>query len=350
MKKNIMIAAFAWVAGLVCLSLFLLSACGSSHTEEPSVTMRQLQHERIELPDMLLASPGGIQQIGDELLIIDFRSDSLFHRVHVPRREYLGQYGQRGQGPEDFIHPASLNPYGRNALCCYDQGTRRLKVIERDSLTHRLRNSTLLTCNGPWNFDVIPFGEGRFVVQGCIQDSLFAVIDGDGEPVCLAGEYPYRDVTERSLDPHFRAMAYQGPFRITPSGKMAFAAASSKIMYIYRLEQDRLQPVNIQAEWYSDYMPESNKGGGFSVVFKSSVVAYRDLSLSDSRIYALYSGRLYREKGWYCQYIHAYDWEGNLKEQYQLDVPIIFFCVDESARRIYGIASQPNPELVQFEF
>ena len=350
MKKNIMIAAFAWVAGLVCLSLLLLSACGSSHTEEPSVTMRQLQHERIELPDMLLASPGGIQQIGDELLIIDFRSDSLFHRVHVPRREYLGQYGQRGQGPEDFIHPASLNPYGRNALCCYDQGTRRLKVIERDSLTHRLRNSTLLTCNGPWNFDVIPFGEGRFVVQGCIQDSLFAVIDGDGEPVCLAGEYPYRDVTERSLNPHFRAMAYQGPFRITPSGKMAFATASSKIMYIYRLEQDRLQPVNIQAEWYSDYMPESNKGGGFSVVFKSSVVAYRDLSLSDSRIYALYSGRLYREKGWYCQYIHAYDWEGNLKEQYQLDVPIIFFCVDESARRIYGIASQPNPELVQFEF
>lgn len=350
MKKNIMIAAFAWVAGLVCLSLLLLSACGSSHTEEPSVTMRQLQHERIELPDMLLASPGGIQQIGDELLIIDFRSDSLFHRVHVPRREYLGQYGQRGQGPEDFIHPVSLNPYGRNALCCYDQGTRRLKVIERDSLTHRLHNSTLLTCNGPWNFDVIPFGEGRFVVQGCIQDSLFAVIDGDGEPVCLAGEYPYRDVTERSLNPHFRAMAYQGPFRITPSGKMAFAAASSKIMYIYRLEQNRLQPVNIQAEWYSDYMPESNKGGGFSVVFKSSVVAYRDLSLSDSRIYALYSGRLYREKGWYCQYIHAYDWEGNLKEQYQLDVPIIFFCVDESARCIYGIASQPNPELVQFEF
>ncbi|MDD6891535.1 MAG: BF3164 family lipoprotein [Bacteroidales bacterium] len=338
------------INSVVCLSLLLLYACGSSHTEEPSVTMRQLQHERIELPDMLLASPGGIQQIGDELFIIDFRSDSLFHRVHVPRREYLGQYGQRGQGPEDFIHPVSLNSYGRNALCCYDQGTRRLKVIERDSLTHRLHNSTLLTCNGPWNFDVIPFGEGRFVVQGCIQDSLFAVIDGDGEPVCLAGEYPYRDVTERSLNPHFRAMAYQGPFRITPSGKMAFATANSKIMYIYRLEQDRLQPVNIQAEWYSDYMPESNKGGGFSVVFKSSVVAYRDLSLSDSRIYALYSGRLYREKGWYCQYIHAYDWEGNLKEQYQLDVPIIFFCVDESARRIYGIASQPNPELVQFEF
>ena len=338
------------INSVVCLSLLLLSACGSSHTEEPSVTMQQLQHERIELPDMLLASPGGIQQMGDELLIIDFRSDSLFHRVHVPRREYLGQYGQRGQGPEDFIHPVSLNPYDRNALCCYDQGTRRLKVIERDSLTHRLHNSTLLTCNGPWNFDVIPFGEGRFVVQGCIQDSLFAVIDGDGEPVCLAGEHPYKDDRERSLNPHFRAMAYQGPFRITPSGKMAFATANSKIMYIYRLEQDRLQPVNIQAEWYSDYMPESNKGGGFSVVFKSSVVAYRDLSLSDSRIYALYSGRLYREKGWYCQYIHAYDWEGNLKEQYQLDVPIIFFCVDESAHRIYGIASQPNPELVQFEF
>ena len=338
------------INSVVCLSLLLLSACGSSHTEEPSVTMRQLRHERIELPDMLLASPGGIQQMGDELLIIDFRSDSLFHRVHVPRREYLGQYGQRGQGPEDFIHPASLNPYGRNALCCYDQGTRRLKVIERDSLTHRLRNSTLLTCSGPWYFDVIPYGEGRFVVQGCIQDSLFAVLDSEGEPVCLAGEHPYKDARERSFDPHSRAMAYQGPFRITPSGKMAFATSSSKIMYIYRLEQDRLQPVTMQAEWYSDYMPESNKGGGFSVVFKSSVVAYRDLSLSDSRIYALYSGRLYSEQGWYCQYIHAYDWEGNLKEQYQLDVPIIFFCVDESARRIYGIAAQPNPELVQFAF
>ena len=338
------------INSVVCLSLLLLSACGSSHTEEPSVTMRQLQHERIELPDMLLASPGGIQQMGDELLIIDFRSDSLFHRVHVPRREYLGQYGQRGQGPEDFIHPASLNPYGRNALCCYDQGTRRLKVIERDSLTHRLRNSTLLTCSGPWYFDVIPYGEGRFVVQGCIQDSLFAVLDSEGEPVCLAGEHPYKDATERSFDPHSRAMAYQGPFRITPSGKMAFATSSSKIMYIYRLEQDRLQPVTMQAEWYSDYMPESNKGGGFSVVFKSSVVAYRDLSLSDSRIYALYSGRLYSEQGWYCQYIHAYDWEGNLKGRYRLDVPIVFFCVDESARRIYGIASQPNPELVQFTF
>lgn len=48
--------------------------------------------------------------MGDGLLIMDYKSDSMFHYVNL-KQKYVGQFGAKGQGPDEFIHPTSLQPY-----------------------------------------------------------------------------------------------------------------------------------------------------------------------------------------------------------------------------------------------
>jgi hypothetical protein len=65
-----------------CFLLVLLAGCGSSSTETEIVS-QTLQHETIKIPDLLLGFPGGIQKMGDGLLIMDYKSDSMFHYVNL---------------------------------------------------------------------------------------------------------------------------------------------------------------------------------------------------------------------------------------------------------------------------
>lgn len=105
-----------------CFLLVLLAGCGSSSTETEIVS-QTLQHETIKIPDLLLGSPGGIQKMGDGLLIMDYKSDSMLHYVNLKQKKYVGQFGAKGQGPDEFIHPTSLQPYDDKTVYGYDNET-----------------------------------------------------------------------------------------------------------------------------------------------------------------------------------------------------------------------------------
>lgn len=159
-----------------CCLLVLLAGCGSSSTETVIVS-QTLQHETIKIPDLLLGSPGGIQKMGDGLLIMDYKSDSMFHYVNLKQKKYVGQFGAKGQGPDEFIHPTSLQPYDDKTVCGYDVMKQEIKMMEWDSLNNRMKSSTVKKWTDAWSFDVIPYGQDQFVGNGCFNDSMFAVFD-----------------------------------------------------------------------------------------------------------------------------------------------------------------------------
>lgn len=335
-----------------CFLFALLIGCTLSPSKN-EIVPQTLQHVTIEIPDMILGSPGGIQKLGDGLLIMDYKSDSMFHYVDLKHKKYVGQFGSKGQGPDEFIHLTSLQPYSDKTVCGYDLMKREIKILKWDSLNNRINGSTRKKWTDAWAFDVVPYGQNQFVGNGCFKDSIFAAFDSLGNITDLAGEYPYRDENERKISVRNRALAYQGTLRVTPKGRLAFATMCAKILFLYEIHDNRLRRRKVVIDSYADYKPDYSGGeSSYTVVHNGNLpVCYRDLSVTESRIYALYSGRSFKEYGlaeWECGYIYVYDWEGNLQTLYQLELPLLCFCVDELSGCIYGIANVPEPTLVCF--
>lgn len=312
-----------------------------------------LQHSTIEMFDMILGSPGGIQKMGDGLLIMDYKSDSVFHYINLKEKKYMGQFGVRGQGPNEFIHFTSLQPYYSEFTCGYDLMKKEIKIMKWDSLNNRLKSSTWKRWTDTWTFDVIPYGQDKFVGNGCFNDSIFAIFDNRENSVDLAGEYPCKDENEKNISAYNRALAYQGTLRLTPKGKLAFATMCAKMLFLYEIQNNRLIQRKVVIDCYADYKPDYSGGEGtYSVVHNGNLpVCYRDLSVTESYVYALYSGRSFKEYGlaqWECDSIYVYDWNGNMQALYKLDLPLLCFCIDEQSGLIYGIANNPEPTLVCF--
>lgn len=107
-------------------------------------------------------------------------------------------------------------------------------------------------------------------------------------------------------------------------------------------------------DWFGEYMPDPTLGEGvYSVIYNGRLpMAYRDISVTEDYIYALYSDRSFKEYGMKqleCLY-YVYNWSGKQIALYEFDLPLRCLYVDESARRIYGVADNPDPELVYYDY
>lgn len=94
-------------------------------------------------------------------------------------------------------------------------------------------------------------------------------------------------------------MAYQGMMRVTEQGKVVFATLMHKIILLYEMKNDGLVEQTSIIDWFGEYMPDSRLGEGlYSVIYNGRLpMAYRDISVTEDYIYALYSGRSFKEYG-----------------------------------------------------
>lgn len=79
---------------------------------------------------------------------------------------------------------------------------------------------------------------------------------------------------------------------------------------------------------------------------------YKDVIASDKYIYALYSGRTFKDYQLSCnecESLYVYDWTGKFMRLYKLDVPVTHICLNEQQNKLYAIANIPDPTLVSFD-
>ncbi len=321
--------------------------------EKKQVEMQDLHHEVLDIPEILIGSPGDILKDGDCLIVLDYQHGSLFHRIDLKGNHYMGMFGVKGQGPADFIHPSSLNVLETGRLSCYDAGNRRLSMIDLNLLGNKVGVSTLLKNDDFMTFDVVPLSEKLFIVNGETDGAMFALVDKDGKVLSVSDEYPYKDDAEKDIPVRFRAMAYQGSLRVNSNGYFAYAMSSAKQVHLYKVENEKIKKVGEAIDGYGHYEPNMPYEGAYGVAHDGkSPECYKDLAVTDDYVYALYSGRTFQEykmSSYDCETIYVYDWTGKLVKTYHLDVPVTQFCIDEEANVIYATANVPDPTIVRFE-
>lgn len=68
---------------LVLVLVISITACFSTKEEKKVET---LHHEVLNIPDVIIgSSDGGLQKKGNNLIVLDYKSDSLFHLVTLKK-------------------------------------------------------------------------------------------------------------------------------------------------------------------------------------------------------------------------------------------------------------------------
>ncbi|MEG2555471.1 MAG: BF3164 family lipoprotein [Odoribacter sp.] len=84
--------------------------------------------------------------------------------------------------------------------------------------------------------------------------------------------------------------------------------------------------------------------------YTTNQLGFTDVSVSNESIYAIYSGKTYRqskEKFQQCSVMLQFNWEGNLIKAYNLGAPLTDICYDNVDKAIYGIAHLPESALIR---
>lgn len=344
---------------LISLLLCILISCNDTNKPKSLNEMfnntKDLIHINVMDPsDYLIGLKGKMLLIDSTLIVLDYLTDSFFHVFNINNNKYIGNYGSKGQGPQDFLHPASLLSSTSNEFLSYDSDANSLKGIRLDSLIQGIISyRNLISSVSFSNFLVFPTKHNTYIASGMYESNMFSIIDMDNNELGRFMDYPLENEDIAKIDSRNIALAYQGAVNISPDKtKMVYASLFGTILGIYDINETSISERYLMIYDYPQFV-EYNQGGGFgSPITKEGISAFLDINVTDNYIYSLYAGKNIAEfsaQAFEAQDIYVFDWNGKPIMNYRLDIPVSNIVVSNDHKTIYAIAKNPEPTLVKFD-
>lgn len=329
------------------LFVVVLLSCQSGKKPE-AVPEYVLRHERLFTDEPVIGNVRGMALLHDSIPVLTLaKSDKAFQWLDYPKQE-ARSYGDLGQGPDELLFPTSLVASVEGGIRFWDINKRRysaMRLADGDTLPrfcHLFESSDSL-----FHFEVLPVTGDRFVAAGMYEDYRLVLLDGNGRFVKGFGQCPFRDEDERKVSNMIRSDAYQGKMALNGSGtELVHALLRADILSFYDLSGDG--DIQLKAERINGYPDYQYTTGAMPL---SSPICYLDVCATDRYVYALYSGRNYKDdkdRAFTGRMVKVYDWDGTLVRKLHLDADAKVFCVSSDDRRLYAIVHQPDPVLVLF--
>lgn len=347
----------AVLLGGALLGFFVGCQPAASGLGEPG----ELDHSRfdpIELSSEIvteadfLALPKEIEVVGPYLAILDAASDSA---VTVIRREdgaMVRAFGRRGDGPGEFAGTWSIEtvPGDDETFWVYDVGLLRLSRIDlnrvvrgEDPVVEMVRLGAETQVIDPVWLDTMVVGLGFF------SSGRLALFDSQGQLLRRVGaEPPGSDDVPVTVRHH----VYQSKLKANTSRtRLALATRHTDLVEIYRPDGTLVAAPQPLFGFMPKFEVREQRGMPTMVTGDDLRFGYIDLAATDDRIYALFSGRTRRGYPGFAnfgQYVHVFDWHGELNAVYRLDSAAISISVDPSGRTLYAVRHEPHPAVVRY--
>ena len=330
----------------VALLLTVLCSCTTKQSQE-EVPTQLLKHEILMGDEYLIGRIRDMELVNDSIPIVaNSKSQKAFQLLDYSK-DIIKDFGDIGQGPDNFLMPYSLSVSKENTFSFYDLNRRRYSTIylnEEDGswrVEHQFKSDSLA------HIYVLPIVNNQYIATGMYEDYRLVLLDKDGAFQKGFGELPYRDEEERKVNGMIRSEIYQGELTVSPSGnKVAHALQKADIIYFYTITADgNLILKSEQLKSYPQYRYD------VGAIDRDSPLHYMGICSTEEYVYTLYSGRNYKDdkdKAFYGNLIRVYNWDGMLVKQLQLDIDVCQFVVTQDNQEIYAISYLPDPVLVVF--
>ena len=259
-------------------------------------------------------------------------------------------FGGKGQGPREFESAWSIDvvdPSGE--FMVMDLALQRVTWVDvredfEDEVwvadrSQKLHAETMIM-EASWTPDGL-LGLGSF------REGRLGHLAADGSVLRTSGPTPMDGM---NVPPEVRQQAYQSKLKPNPSRtRWVVATRFADRVEIY--------------DGAGGLMTEGSRPYGFEPLYEAKRSArtvamasgdetrfgYLDLATTDSRIYALFSGRTRAEgRANYGNTVHVFDWDGRLVDVLRLDEFVIALAVDPAGESLYGIRHDPFPAVLEF--
>lgn len=332
------------------LSFLLLSCDNNSDSfKEYDLTSKKKVFSQI-------LNPEKIRLKSNYLIILESTSidnfNSAVHLVDRKKMEFLYSVGKMGFGPGEISDAFSVDfNESDSVFYIYSAVDKKIsefpfKKVELATFQVKQRNDFFKA------YSILGFTDSTYL--GLTVDSPARLIEfnKNGDSISSFGKLENFSV-RKDLDYFNLSQLNMGWFS-TNEKKTHFAIASiftnrieifdrsaNKINYLYQMPKEHTK---------FDLLPEAS---GYSVHWDlTSPYHYRDIVLTNSYIFALYGG--YSEKeiqsnSVIAKTVFVYSLQGELIAKFNLDSSISSLSVDENLTKLYGISTDSDPGVVEFD-
>lgn len=245
---------------------------------------------------------------------------------------------KRGRGPGEMI---TTTPLDDNAgIAVADCNTNMLATVVGDSVSFRQLPVGRLASS-------IVSGD-RAISTGLYREGRYRLTNLTSGEAAYFGTYPQGD---RKIDDELLMTAYvNSKIAMKPDGSR-FVCVNSNcgVIDINAIAGDSIATVARMAYHYPDVAGTRSGKMAIAAIRKSNVNGFFDVTCSDERIYAIYSGKTYNEAGLgleNCDYLVAFDWSGGFIESFHVSPALSAIRFDNSQGLLYGLAHTPTRSLI----
>lgn len=337
----------AYIYIFIFLSLF--TSCMKSK-KNYSNNYIHIDYQKVPLSEHIIGSAEGMHFIDSFLVILDSKTDSLFHIMNLKNMKWK-DFGTKGQGPMEFLHPFHFQHQENGILCVWDLFKSSMTKLYINNIYYnkKLQQQKILSINDERStFSSLPTKYNTFISLGAYENEMFKLLDYNGNLLKSFFEYPYKNKTEKDIPAKTRALTYQGQMMANPSlDKFCFACIYAPIINFYKIYKDSIVLIKSNNKGYPSYTIDNKS----SLITSDNKAAYSQIYTTNKYIYALYSGKSWKEYERFflrSQTIEVYDWNGELIKTYSTSIPLTLICVSPDDKTIYAIADDPDPQLLVF--
>lgn len=292
---------------------------------------------------VFLTSPTAIAVQGDDLVVLDFKSDSVVHVLRRSDGERILSFGGRGAQEEAYQGAMSIaSAVQPGEYLVYDVSRRALRRV-RDPRAARAPNSWL-------KFDIQSLtvqpefiNDSVLVAVGAYDSSRIAFFDADGKLLRMSGSLPaYR--TDAGLP--VQHLGYQSSLVIAPSrDRLVLLTRYAGQGQIFSADGAQTDSIRSPHPFPPAYIDEA----GRMKVRPDTRLGYIAGAATDSLIYALFSGRsgTGTKPVHLASTIHVFDWRGHYRGGYRFPADLVAVAIEPTGRLLYGVQDRPYPAVLK---
>ena len=343
---------------VLILTSFLFFSCvvRNNSLDELFEKTEFIKHaQSISGSDYLMGSVGKVLLVDTILITLDYNNSRFFHVFDIKNMKYVDNLGNRGQGPNEFIHPTSLIYFSEKEFLTFDANDNSLKQINLDSLVQGVVSyKKALSFSSISNMAILPTKFNTFVGFGVYTSNMFKLIDHEGNDMEYYIDFPIaKSKIDKKMDNRNIAMGYQGIIAVNPEkDKFVYASYYGTIYAIFSISDQAITQQKLVIYDYPQFVTENTGGSISSPLTKETISGFTDVSVTEEYIYMLYSGKNIseeRERSFEGETIYVLDWKGNPILKYSLDLPISSIAVSADNQKLFALSQSPEPVLVEFD-
>ena len=330
---------------LICL--FALYGC-SNQKQIESITV--LNHKNINLGNDYIGYGGFLSFHQDSIVGLDLSPSMppFFCIMSDGSSQTSFNFGNRGQGPDDFLRPHTIQHINNQTIGVFDMMSRTYSEFRIPNEYEELKIDKKVNFQTQL-YQIVKTSFDQYIGLST-EKEMFLLTDSAGVPVGTFFEYPYKDGNERQFVS--RSHAYQGVLATnTSKNKFVYSPFQGDIIHFYKIEYNRIKPIAKIENEYPIYKKRDDNNEG--VMFNANTkIGYIATYATDKFVYAIFSGISVIEQksiNFEGEILRIFDWNGTLVKEYKLDIPCSYLCVSDDDSKIWAIASNPDIILVSFD-